>query len=59
MNESNRNWISIKIPRILRTEFEKYESSFPNFAQFAQYAIRRQIEKLEAAETSRKTEVEA
>ena len=41
-------WITIKIPRNLKMEFEKREeNSFANFAQFAQYALRRELERLE------------
>ena len=47
MNNSNKNWATNKIPRVLREEFDKHHSSFPNFVQFAQYAIRKQMETLD------------
>ena len=43
----DEKWITIKIPRDLKMEFEKRENSFANFAQFAQYALRRELERLE------------
>lgn len=42
----NERWITIRIPRDLKAEFEKRENSFADFDQFARYALRRELERL-------------
>ena len=43
----HEKWMTIKIPRDLKTEFDKRENGFANFDQFARYALRRELERLD------------
>lgn len=45
-------WLTIKIPRNLKKEFENIENDYPNFAQFAQFSLRKELAQL--LETSKK-----
>ena len=44
---SHEKWMTIKIPRDLKTEFDKRANGFDNFDQFARYALRKELERLE------------
>ncbi len=39
-------WITIKIPRDLKEEFKKDDTTFTNFTQFAHYAIRKELNQI-------------
>ena len=44
---SNNKWITIKIPRPLREAYDTLSThSHANFAQFTQYAIRKELERI-------------
>ena len=39
-------WLTIKIPRSLKIAYDDTKSTFPNFTQFVQHAIRKEIGEL-------------
>ena len=48
---TNNKWITIKIPRPLREAYDTLSShSHANFAQFTQYAIRKELERMEGVD---------